>query len=52
MQGWLSDRVGLQWVTVGSGVVLAVGLAWRIVLITQRRPANPTPVAPARPTLT
>ena len=51
-QGWLSDRVGLEQVTVGSGIVLAVGLLWRIVLITQRRPANPTPVAPARPTLT
>jgi len=51
-QGWLSDRVGLEQVTIGSGIVLAVGLAWRVVVITHRRPANPVPVTPARPTLT
>ncbi len=40
VQGWLSDRVGLPWVTVGSGVVLAIGLAWRIVMIASRRPGG------------
>jgi MFS family permease len=36
-QGWLSDRVGLQWVTAASGVALAIGLAWRLVVITRSR---------------
>ena len=51
VQGWLSDRVGLPWVTVGSGVVLAIGLAWRIVVIGNRRPrrlSSDEPVPPAR----
>jgi predicted MFS family arabinose efflux permease len=52
VQGWLSDRVGLPWVTVGSGVLLAIGLAWRVAAIRHRRtrtsdePAHrPHPVA-------
>ena len=44
VQGWLSDRIGLQWVTAGSGVVLAICLAWRLAVITRRRPSAPTPV--------
>ena len=47
VQGWLSDRVGLPWVTVGSGVVLAVGLAWRLVVIGTRRPRRPASDDPA-----
>ena len=50
VQGWLADRVGLPWVTAGSGVLLAIGLAWRIVAIgnrRQRRLSN-EPVPPAR----
>jgi predicted MFS family arabinose efflux permease len=38
IQGWLSDRVGLPSVTVASGVVLAIGLAWRVAVIGRRRP--------------
>ena len=55
VQGWLSDQVGLPWVTVGSGVVLAIGLAWRVVVIVSRRPRGPAsndPVRPARPLVT
>ena len=33
VQGWLSDQIGLRWVTVGSGVLLLVGLIWRVVAI-------------------
>ncbi len=36
-QGWLSDRFGLQTVTVGSGVLLAIGLAWRLAVIRRLR---------------
>jgi MFS family permease len=39
VQGWLSDQVGLPWVTAGSGIVLAIGLTWQIVRIgIHRRP--------------
>jgi hypothetical protein len=41
VQGWLSDRVGLKWVTAGSGVALALCLAWRLVLIARSRSATP-----------
>jgi len=41
VQGWLSDRVGLKWVTAGSGVALAICLAWRLVLIARSRSTNP-----------
>ena len=37
VQGWLADRVGLQWVTAASGVALAIGLAWRLVVINRGR---------------
>ena len=37
VQGWLSDRVGLKWVTVGSGVALAICLAWRLMVIARSR---------------
>src|SRR5262245_21518879 len=30
VQGWLADRLGLKWVTAGSGVALAICLAWRL----------------------
>ena len=33
VQGALSDRIGLKWVTAGSGVVLFLGLVWRLVVI-------------------
>ncbi len=36
VQGWLADRVGLQWVTAASGIALAIGLAWRLVVIRAR----------------
>jgi MFS family permease len=36
VQGWLSDRIGLKWVTAGSGVLLAVALAWRLRAIGRR----------------
>jgi len=55
VQGWLSDQVGLPWVTVGSGVVLAIGLVWRVIVMTGRRPRRPAsndPVRPARPLVT
>jgi MFS family permease len=51
VQGWLSDRVGLPWVTAGSGVLLALSLAWRIVVIghrRHRRRAGDDPAGPAR----
>ena len=51
VQGWLADRVGLPWVTAGSGVLLAIGLAWRIVVIghrRHRRRAGDDPAGPAR----
>jgi MFS family permease len=32
-QGWLSDQIGLKWVTAGSGVLLLLALAWRLVVI-------------------
>ena len=44
VQGWMSDRVGLKWVTAGSGVALAICLAWRLAVIARRRPSTPTPV--------
>jgi predicted MFS family arabinose efflux permease len=37
IQGWLSDRIGLKWVTAGSGVLLAIGLTWRMADIARRR---------------
>jgi len=37
VQGWLSDRVGLKWVTAGSGVALGICLAWRLAVIARRR---------------
>ncbi len=40
-QGWLSDRIGLKWVTAGSGVLLFAGLLWRVA----RDPAGPRRVA-------
>jgi predicted MFS family arabinose efflux permease len=36
VQGWLSDRIGLQSVTVGSGILLVVALAWRLTAIAHR----------------
>jgi MFS family permease len=53
VQGWLSDRLGLKWVTVGSGVALGICLAWRLAVITRRRPSAPPPIQrglSARPT--
>ncbi len=53
VQGWLADRLGLKWVTVGSGVALAICLAWRLAVITRRRPSASPPVQrglSARPT--
>lgn len=45
VQGWLSDRVGLKWVTAMSGVLLIIGLAWRLVVIHRNRPiADPSQV--------
>jgi MFS family permease len=41
VQGWLSDRIGLKWVTAGSGVLLGAGLAWRIAVIARRRRVPP-----------
>ncbi len=52
VQGWLSDRVGLPWVTVVSGLVLAIGLAWRIVVIENRRAGRPASKDPANPART
>ena len=40
-QGWLADRIGLKWVTAGSGVVLFAGLLWRVALISRRRVPAP-----------
>ena len=40
-QGWLADRVGLQWVTAASGVALAIGLAWRLAVISRGRSTTP-----------
>lgn len=36
-QGWLSDAVGLRWVTGGSGVLLFAALLWRLVVISRGR---------------
>ena len=47
VQGWLSDRVGLPWVTVGSGVLLAIGLAWRVAVIRHHRTRMPPSDEPA-----
>jgi MFS family permease len=47
VQGWLSDRVGLPWVTVGSGVLLAIGLAWWVAAIRHRRTRVPPGDEPA-----
>jgi predicted MFS family arabinose efflux permease len=46
VQGWLSDRVGLQWVTVGSGVALAICLAWRLALTARTRAAATCDLGP------
>ena len=37
VQGWLADLSGCQWVTAVSGIVLAIGLAWRLVVINRGR---------------
>jgi len=53
VQGWLADRLGLKWVTVGSGVALAICLAWRLAVIIRRRPSASPPIQrglSARPT--
>jgi hypothetical protein len=42
--GWLLDRLGFKWVTAGSGVALAIRLAWRLSVITRRRSRVPAPV--------
>ncbi len=42
VQGWLSDRIGLKWVTAGSGVALAICLGWRLVVIARRPSASPS----------
>jgi MFS family permease len=42
VQGWLADRVGLQWVTAASGIALAIGLAWRLVVISRGRSTTTT----------
>jgi MFS family permease len=49
VQGWLSDRVGLPWVTAGSGVLLALSLAWRIAVIGHRRHRRREGADPAGP---
>jgi MFS family permease len=40
VQGWLSDRVGLKWVTVVSGILLLIGLVWRLVVARRSSPAD------------
>ena len=40
-QGWLADRIGLKWVTAGSGVLMFVGLLWRLALVNRRRVPTP-----------
>ncbi|MFT3852806.1 MAG: MFS transporter [Ilumatobacteraceae bacterium] len=45
-QGWLSDVVGLRWVTAGSGVLLLVALLWRLAVISRQRRA-PAPCCTA-----
>jgi MFS family permease len=40
-QGWLADRIGLKWVTAGSGVLMFAGLLWRFALVNRRRVPAP-----------
>ncbi|MEO6159115.1 MAG: MFS transporter, partial [Ilumatobacteraceae bacterium] len=43
LQGALADRFGLKWVTAGSGIVLLVGLTWRLLVIHREGGGVPIP---------
>ena len=48
-QGALADRVGLKWVTVGSGIVLLGALAWRTAVARRHRPPSEAALQLATP---
>jgi hypothetical protein len=48
LQGALADTLGLKWITATSGVLLTIGLGWRLSIIRRDSAALPGPRGPER----